>query len=296
LDHCFPVSEGFDLGLERAGFEIKWQVENDPYCNRVLAKHWPHVKRYGDIRGIDWRTIPRVDLLCGGFPCQPFSLAGQRRGTADDRYLWPEMRLAVLHAEPTWVIAENVPGLIGPALDEVLSDLEAAGYEVGTLAVPACAVGAPHIRQRIWILAYRDRSRRSEDPAEPGYDGAHRHVADAEGQPERAGLCPDASRGERRGRSGDGGGEDDSDSDEQPMGWATESRSQCGHGPTQSSLGMLADGLPDGLVRWSREPEDILRTAAGVKDRTEQLKGLGNAVVPQLAEWLGRQIMKVSLC
>jgi len=110
---------GFDLGLERAGFEIAWQVENDPYCQAVLAKHWPRVKRYGDIRAIDWRTIEQVDV--------------QRRGTADDRYLWPEMRLAVLHVKPTFVIAENVPGIIGPALDEVLSDLEAAGYETGTL-------------------------------------------------------------------------------------------------------------------------------------------------------------------
>jgi DNA (cytosine-5)-methyltransferase 1 len=273
---------GFDLGLERAGFEIKWQVENDEYCNRVLAKHWPRVKRYGDIRSIDWRTIPRVDLVCGGFPCQPFSLAGQRRGQDDDRYLWPEMRLAVLHAEPTWVIAENVPGLIGPALDEVLSDLEAAGYETGTLAVPACAVGAPHIRQRIWILAHARRF------------GDNRRSSECGGQ-EEAGACYRATRSSQytehvadadhssesnvsvNGVSGNGMSADD--------------RGRHHAWQSEPDVGLLADGLPDRLVQWSREPEGIPRTATGIKDGTEQLKGLGNAVVPQVVEWLGRQIV-----
>ena len=114
---------GFDLGLERAGFEIAWQVEIDGYCQRVLAKHWPNVQRYGDIKTIDWGTIEPVDLVCGGFPCQPFSLAGQRRGTADDRYLWPEVVRCLGTLRPTWFLGENVPGIIRMELDTVLSDL-----------------------------------------------------------------------------------------------------------------------------------------------------------------------------
>ena len=262
---------GFDLGLERAGFEIKWQVEIDEYCQRVLAKHWPRVRRYGDIRAIDWRTIEPVDVLCGGFPCQPFSLAGQRRGTDDDRYLWPEMRLAVLHAEPTWVIAENVPGLIGPALDEVLSDLEAAGYETGTLAVPACAVDAPHIRQRIWILAHARRfssNRRSGERRGPQETGTcdcvtrssqyAEHVADADSQLHRHGY--------------DGAGEMVRPAEEEDArSWAAISNQD----------------------HWSAEPS-VGRVAHGIPHRVDRLRGLGNAIVPQIAEWLGRQIMKVN--
>jgi DNA (cytosine-5)-methyltransferase 1 len=248
---------GFDIGLERAGFTIKWQIENDPYCNRVLAKHWPRVKRYGDIRSIDWRTIGRVDLLCGGFPCQPFSLAGQRRGQDDDRYLWPEMRLAVLHAEPTWVIAENVPGLIGPALDTVLSDLEAAGYEVGTLAVPACAVGAPHIRQRVWILAHSHRHAIRLQPgrAESGRTGADEYRNDG-----THGVMADKER----------------DS------W-----------PTEPTMGDLVHGVSDRLVRFAGRTLGGKITKKEKDIAEEALKAIGNAIIPQIAEWLGKQILTI---
>lgn len=258
---------GFDLGLERAGFTIKWQVEIDEYCRAVLAKHWPRVKRYGDIRAIDWRHIEPVDVLCGGFPCQPFSLAGQRRGTSDDRYLWPEMRLAVLHAEPTWVIAENVPGLIGPALDEVLSDLEAAGYEVGTLAVPACAFDAPHIRQRIWILAHRNR-KQLRDERRTGLSGTSGAMQGAEEERER--IRVDAGNG----------GQDVADAD-------TARR----HGRTRMQRAGWWGESEDG-GGWQPEPR-LGRVAYGIPHRVDRLRGLGNAIVPQIAEWIGRQIMKV---
>ncbi len=257
---------GFDLGLERAGFEIRWQVENDPYCTRVLAKQWPRVRRYGDIRGMDWRHIEPVDLLCGGFPCQPFSCAGQRRGTDDDRYLWPEMRLAVLHAQPAWIIAENVPGLVGPALDTVLSDLESAGYEVGTLAVPACAVDAPHLRQRLWILAHREgnglQKREWEDRQSNGSGleqsrvdviGSREDVADAE--------------------------------DTEPIG----GRDRAGRGRVCTED--VDGGRAARSLSWATEP-DVGRVAHGVPHRVDRLRGLGNAIVPQIAEWLGRRIME----
>ncbi|HKW13833.1 MAG TPA: DNA cytosine methyltransferase, partial [Candidatus Krumholzibacteria bacterium] len=147
----------FDLGLERAGFDIAWQVEHDDYCRRVLAKHWPGVPCHYDVRTIDWAWLPRVDLICGGFPCQPFSCAGKRRGADDDRYLWPEVVRCLSVQQPAWFLGENVPGLIGLGLDQVLADLEGLGYETQTFSIPACAVDAQHIRQRLWILSYLSR-------------------------------------------------------------------------------------------------------------------------------------------
>lgn len=145
---------GIDLGLERAGFTISWQVEKDDYCRNVLRLRWPSVPCHADITAIDWEFIPRVDLVCGGFPCQPFSFCGKRGGAADDRYLWPEVVRCLAALRPTWFFGENVPGLISLGLDQVCADLEGLGYAVWPVCVPACAVDAPHIRQRIWILAY----------------------------------------------------------------------------------------------------------------------------------------------
>ncbi|MBC7340848.1 MAG: DNA (cytosine-5-)-methyltransferase [Clostridia bacterium] len=159
---------GMDLGLERAGMQIAWQVENDPFRQAVLAKHWPGVKRYGDIRTIDPAELESVDLICGGFPCQPFSIAGKRRGKADDRYLWPEMLRIIKALRPRWVLGENVANIVNLALDTVLSDLENEGYETGTFVIPACAVGAPHVRPRVWIVAYSPGVERQPGAEEQG--------------------------------------------------------------------------------------------------------------------------------
>lgn len=163
---------GFDLGLERAGFTVKWQCEIDEFCNRVLVKHWPNVARFRDVRECGAGNLEPVDLICGGFPCQPFSLAGQRRGTTDDRYLWPEMHRIIAELQPRWVLAENVPSIVNLALDTVYTDLEAEGYEVGTVVIPACAVDAPHIRQRVWIVAHAagDLWRTSRDDGSTAFD------------------------------------------------------------------------------------------------------------------------------
>jgi len=143
---------GFDLGLERSGMEITWQVEIDPFCNKVLAKHWPNVKRYGDIKNVT--NLEPVDLICGGFPCQPYSCAGKRKGKDDDRALWPEMLRVVSEVKPRWIIGENVAGFIDMGLDDCISDLENQGYEVQAFIIPACAVNAPHRRDRVWICAH----------------------------------------------------------------------------------------------------------------------------------------------
>src|SRR6266850_6229536 len=116
---------GFDLGLERAGWICRWQVELDPFCQRVLAKHWPDVRRYGDVRAFPEPDTERVDLICGGFPCQPVSVAGKRRAQADERWLWPEFARVVRALRPHLVLVENVPGLLQRGIGDVLGDLAA---------------------------------------------------------------------------------------------------------------------------------------------------------------------------
>ena len=145
---------GFALAAEAAGWNTVGFAEVDDYASRVLKRHWPDVPNYGDVRNVP--AMP-VDLVTGGFPCQPFSLAGKRAGTADDRYLWPEMLAVVRRCRPAWVLGENVPGIIGMGLDSCLSDLEGYGYTCQAFCIPACAVGAGHRRQRIWIVAHTER-------------------------------------------------------------------------------------------------------------------------------------------
>jgi len=150
---------GFDLGLEAAGMEVKWQVEIDPACNELLEKRWPNVKRYKDVKEVGKNNLEPVDLICGGFPCQPVSVAGKQLGEEDDRWLWPEMLRVIKelkdeHGKPTWVIAENVAGLINMGLSDCIADLEKEGYAVQPLVIPACAVQAHHRRDRVWIMGY----------------------------------------------------------------------------------------------------------------------------------------------
>jgi DNA (cytosine-5)-methyltransferase 1 len=146
---------GFALACQWAGIETIGFVEIDKYCQKVLRKHWPDVPIMEDIRDVKEDTFQRpIDLITGGFPCQPFSVAGRREGERDDRYLWPEMLRTIETYRPSWVLGENVAGIIDMALDTVLSDLERISYATQTFIIPACAIGASHRRDRVWIIAY----------------------------------------------------------------------------------------------------------------------------------------------
>ena len=139
--------------------EVAWQVEIDEWCRKVLTKHWPNVPKHGDIHEVGKHNLESVDLICGGFPCQPYSQAGKQRGKDDDRHLWPEMFRVIKGLKPGWVIGENVAGIISMELDNCISDLESEGYSCQSFIIPACGIEAPHRRNRVWIVAHTNNSR-----------------------------------------------------------------------------------------------------------------------------------------
>lgn len=156
---------GLDLAAEWAGFKTIGQCEWGEYQTKVLEKHWPNVPRWKNIKTLTGESfyertgLQTIDLISGGFPCQPFSVSGKRRGKKDDRYLWPEMFRIIKELRPTWIVGENVAGIVNMALDTVLSDLEDEKYSCTSFIIPACSVNAPHKRNRVAIVAYNDSRR-----------------------------------------------------------------------------------------------------------------------------------------
>lgn len=295
---------GFSLGLERAGFTTQYFCEIDPYCRGVLAKHWPHVPCFEDVRTVRGVDLTPVDLLCGGFPCQDISLAGKGAGLSGERSgLWFEYARLIDEIRPRYVLIENVSALRSRGLDRVLGSLAALGYDAEWHCIPACAVGAPHRRDRVWIVAYTrcvggdgwrgecggpeaagscDRLARSSEHAV--------HVADAQ-RAERwpisearhdHGTDSDAQREESTDRARSGG-EDVADALRL---WELQSQ-----GIEQDQWGRSCDESWEGFPgEWEPEP-DVGRVAHGVPARVDRLRGLGNAVVPQIAELLGYAIL-----
>lgn len=288
---------GADLGMQRAGMHIAWQVEVDEFCRRVLARHWPKVQRYEDVKDFPG-SVPveelRVDLIAGGFPCQPVSLMNQKQtGGNDDRWLWPEMRRVCQILRPRWVLVENVVGLLtagdvrGSLLGGVLRDMATLGYFVEWSCIPAGALGAPHIRDRFWLLG------RQLGGGDTG--GAVRDQGADALLPRTALAYPGFPRLE--GHAGDGeGGEEPGRFDPAAGGPTTEEslRSAAARSPwgTFCRLGGTVDGVPcglDGCLGWEC---GVDRIATGQPDRKRRLTGLGNAVVPDVVQWIAEQVIK----
>ena len=187
---------GIDLGLERAGWQCRWQVEIDPFCQQILAKHWPEVKRYGDIRKLTGNEFKHVDLICGGFPCQDLSQAGKRAGIEGTRSrLWFEFTRIIGVVRPRYVCIENVPGLLVPrAMRRVVGDLARCGYVGAYLCLRASDFGASHLRKRVFIVAYRNRGRCEIERIEGLFDGERAASGD-----DADGCDPHVAHGKSRG-------------------------------------------------------------------------------------------------
>lgn len=351
---------GFDLGVERAGMRVAWQVELDPYCRAVLARHFPEAERFEDVREVGAANLAPVDLICGGFPCQDLSPAGRGAGIDGARSgLWAEFARIVRELRPRYVVVENVPALLtgkGKRWDRapvgrVLGDLAEAGYDAEWACLSAREFGAPHLRKRVWLVAYPARdaeagpasatgperqrarqggpeSRARELPdadrdrcpqglrlgagagESPGSANALGRgpvspLADAQGEPQRSGLRASQAAPKRRRRPPDCGGARGAVAD--PERGRREGRSdQPRRGDPERAAAVRCQGAADlaggGEARgsgrrlpasegWSAEP-DVGRVADGVPNRVDRLAALGNALLPQIAEWIGRRILE----
>ena len=253
---------GFDLGVERAGCRVAWQVEIDPWCRNILAKHWPDLPRYEDVREVGAHNLDPVDWIVGGFPCQDISTSGRQDGLEGARSgLWWEFHRIIGELRPQIVIVENVANLLHLGIESVLGSLADLGYDAEWDIISAADIGARHIRKRIWIVAMGDTdcsvlergdacgdteiSRSPDWAARPGKDLADTHGM-WKSQPQR--------------------------SKQDFRGWLSDCRENGG--PCQE---------------WLIEPK-LGRVAHGIPDRIHRLKGLGNAVVPQIVEMIARRI------
>ena len=279
---------GFSLGAERNGIETIGFVEKDEFCQKVLKKHWSDVPIIDDIRKVNGKDFGSATIISGGFPCQPFSVAGKRGGTEDDRYLWDEMLRVISSCKPTWVIGENVEGLIniqdGMVLRSVQDDLEREGFQVQCLVIPASGIGAWHQRNRVWIIGCNvsnansgelhgciSTSRICRTKHNRMDSNKKRNGNEVWSETERC----SSQNTERENVS-------DSDNSRFKQQWQPKSDEKknktlkrCSWWQTQSEL----CGVPNGV---SFELHS---------DRTNRIKALGNSIVPQIAEQIFRSII-----
>jgi len=259
---------GFSLGLERTGgFETVAFCEIDPFCQKVLREHWPRMPIYDDVRSLDYDGS--VDLICGGYPCQPFSFAGKRQGAEDDRHLWPAMFELIKKHRPSWVIGENVAGHIDMGLDNVLSDLGGENYQCRAFVIPACAVSAPHRRDRVWIIAHTKGAGNKE--LECSHTGAYPKGKMRAGRSDLPASTHSPHAPNNRSKRGEG-------LFEKTISWKS-AFSWC-----ENIRG------PKDYFGRSDIPEPLVcRNNDGVSQR---LHALGNAVVPQIPEIIGYAILE----
>ena len=253
---------GFDLGLQRAGFEISAQVEIDPFCQKILEKHWPEVERFGDIKEIE--EFPQADLICAGFPCQDISVAGKGAGLSGSRSgLWTEAMRAIRMVRPKYAILENVAALRNRGLSTILGALAESGYDSEWDCLPASAFGAPHQRDRLFVVAYSGSNQLRQQQGRGGGPG-----------------------GQRSPESGDGGAAGQNTNTEE---------FRLPRRTVLSSTSFEARRFrPEGDNPWSAE-SGIHGVAYGVPNRVHRLRALGNAIVPQISEWIGEQIIGASV-
>ena len=315
LSLCAGIG-GADLAAEWTGqIAIAGQVEIDPYCVAVLAKHWPGVPRMHDIREVRGDEFGEIDLVVGGIPCQPFSSAGKQLGTADDRYLWPEMFRIVQRCHPTWILIENVDDFVNMAFDLVAADLEAAHYTVQAFVLPAGAIGAPHERQRCFAVAYagcyrRGIGTREQEPRSASVGRSNACAPRAEesdealANPSSAGwqerdappepgntrhaawrnLAPGTPLANTEYGRREGWSIDPNQSDTTLLRGSPDTRPA-----TQPRLGGATHGVPSGMDRdWpagqyaqQKDWESPRIVTSSSKGRNQRLKALGNAIVPQ---------------
>lgn len=260
---------GFSLGLHRTGgFETVAFVERDDYAQKVLAKNFPDVPIFDDVRTFDADGLGRIDVITGGFPCQPWSVAGKREGHLDtqDRDLWPKMASIIEELQPKWVIGENVQGFVNEpmGLARTLADLESIGYQSTYWILPAAGVGAPHRRNRVFILAHTRHGRRGDI-----------RVTEKGQYPQRE-------------RSTDT--DSVSGSSKQPL-LVAHTDSPLSERNERAKRSEQERANNSQLSRWATEP-DICRVAHGIPRRVDRLRCLGNAIVPQIATQIGNAILK----
>jgi len=315
---------GFALAAKWNGYRTVGFCDNEPYAQAVLKKHWPEVPCHKDIREVRGELYAGVTLLTGGFPCQPFSVAGKQRGKDDNRYLWPEMLRVIQEAKPAWIIGENVAGIVNLALDQVCADLEGQGYEVEPIIVPACAVDAPHRRDRVWIVGHSklngltasktsgglfDQSEEQGGKVKEwefsGASCASSDVADSVSLSERSAHgskewgCvrgrqdEDISQRNEMGSNSSDSREDVADTVKQGREGRVHRREDAERESVDGYSGCSGTTYgQSGEAIWLAEP-NVGRVANGIPNRSHRLKGLGNAIVPQVASEIIRCINKI---
>jgi DNA (cytosine-5)-methyltransferase 1 len=269
---------GFDLAAEWAGWDNIFHCEWNPFGQKVLKHHFPKSISYEDITKTDF-SIHRgsIDIISGGFPCQPYSTAGKRLGKEDDRHLWPEMLRAIREVQPSWVVGENVRGLTnwngGMVFDEVQADLEAEGYEVTLFLLPACSVNAPHRRDRIWFVAYSNSNGQQRSNSEYEINASQRGEYALGNIKQMGEYATDTSsiRQERR-KKGECTKRKSQSDDKQFKGCSKFYGANFKMFPSQSPICGGDDGI-------SKELDNITFS----KWRNESIKAYGNAIVPQVA-------------